>query len=111
MRTGTFPNLASPLFPMRRSRTSAVFPTFDASSREAYTLTRLITTHSELKDRMPAGNSKIPGRTLFSDARRHRSIQRNQLTCWAGVAPALLSTAYLRLGWKRLRSLESTLLL
>ena len=35
-----------------------MFPTFDASSREAYTLTRLIATYSELKDRMPAGRRK-----------------------------------------------------
>src|SRR5947207_13345200 len=37
-----------------------------------------------------AGKFEDPSRSLFSDVRQHRSIQRNQLPCWTGGTPALL---------------------
>src|SRR5205807_8686662 len=41
-------------------------------------------------------NSKIPADHFLVMPADNRSIERNQLPCWAGGTPALLSTAYFR---------------
>src|SRR5438105_2621947 len=51
--------------------------------------------HLPRSDASPSGQNRRSRPLTFSDARRDRSTQRNQLPCWAGGTPALLSTARL----------------